>query len=145
MIDVEMIRIAYLPYATFSVLRVNTFECYVIERPWKNNKVVESCIPCGVYRIKRGHFNLGEYATYEFVDVGGGRTLIKFHRGNKATDSKGCPILGYELGEDDDMLILKYGTSTEAHNDFMLAMGNVKDARCTVKNSSEVLIWPQQI
>ena len=71
-----------------------------MERPWKDNKNDESCIPAGLYRLKKrvspivdktsgGEFKEG----WEVTDVQG-RTFIMFHVGNYVRNSNGCVLIG---------------------------------------------------
>lgn len=90
-------RFAYTPVGTFGRLYLPEFQCYTVERPWLDNRVKESCIPEGRYRLMRARFHRGGYDTYEVIDVPG-RSLIKFHIGNTMHDVLGCIALGRQLG-----------------------------------------------
>ena len=71
--------------------------CYTVERPWKNNTPFVSCIPAGAYTLKRGWFNKKDYEVFVVLDVPG-RTYIKIHIANKATELLGCIAPGTRLG-----------------------------------------------
>jgi len=77
----------------FSTLSINNLPIAVIlERPWKDNKKGESCIPAGSYLAKRIISpKFGE--VFEITGVPG-RDAILFHKGNIMEDSHGCLILG---------------------------------------------------
>lgn len=75
---------------------------YTIERPWVNNKVGESCIPCGMYTLRHCATSKTmpkEYKgeTYEVENVQG-RSLIKLHVANKPLELEGCiaPNMGVD-------------------------------------------------
>jgi len=95
---VEILRLENSRHdGTFGVIKVNgrtLFAC--LERPWLNNKKKVSCIPAGVYLLKRVFSHEWGW-TYEVVDVDD-RTLIRFHWGNWLTDSKGCILVGEGFG-----------------------------------------------
>jgi len=82
---------------TFGKLIVDDFECYTVERPWRNNQEDVSCIPCGKYIIEKSFYNHGGYEAYEILDVPN-RTEIKIHIGNVMTNVKGCIAVGDGLG-----------------------------------------------
>jgi len=83
-------------FGTFSVSHGSKeMRCYSCERPWQDNAVNVSCIPTGLYVLKRGNFR-GKYENYELQDVPG-RTFIEIHRGNTMHDVKGCILLGEKL------------------------------------------------
>lgn len=78
-----------------------------MERPWKDNKNGESCIPAGLYKLKKrvspivdktsgGEFKEG----WEVTDVQG-RTFIMFHVGNYVRNSDGCVLIGTKIAVHD--------------------------------------------
>jgi hypothetical protein len=89
----DLIRFESTDSATFGVLMLGTRAfCLTLERPWKQNMREVSCIPEGTYLCKpvnSPHFG----PTWEIQGVPG-RANILFHKGNYATDSKGCILLG---------------------------------------------------
>ena len=46
---VRLVRHAYLPVGTFGRLWLPGFDCWTVERPWKNNRRNVSCFPIGTY------------------------------------------------------------------------------------------------
>ena len=119
---VRLQRFAYTPMGAFGKLRVGLFECYTVERPWKQNRPNVSCIPSGVYELKLGRYHRGGYDAYEVLDVPE-RELIKIHKANLATEVLGCIAPGFELGcLDGRWAVLR---STDAFNAFMQAMRSV--------------------
>ena len=81
---------SYLKDKTIGVFRHELFSLSSLERPWRNNKVNESCIPEGVYVVKRD--TTGRWQWFAIQDVEG-RTNIEIHQGNKAVNSNGCILL----------------------------------------------------
>ena len=74
------------------------FQC--IERPWKNNKVRESCIPVGTYKaLPLDRSGSGKYIDVWHIQDVEGRTEILIHAGNLVSHSLGCVIIGSERGE----------------------------------------------
>ena len=120
---VNLDRFIHTSQGILGRLRVgDEFECYTIERPWRGNIVNISAIPPGEYLLAADHYHGGGYDTFALRDVPG-RSLIKFHRGNVATDLRGCIALGEQIG------VLK---SAPAFQGFMEAMGGKKNARIII-------------
>lgn len=65
---------------------------HTLELPWKDNKAQESCIPAGIYPVKR-HASPRFGNTFEVTGVPG-RDEILFHGGNTTADTHGCILLG---------------------------------------------------
>lgn len=85
-------RIAARDDGTFGVLLAdgNPF-AVTLERPWRDNRKGESCIPEGEYtcvRVNSPKFGL----TWMVKDVPG-RSEILFHAGNVFADSHGCILV----------------------------------------------------
>jgi hypothetical protein len=116
---VTLTREGYHEMGTFGTLRYKDFECKTVERPWANNKPFISCIPPGIYPIKLGRFNRGNYPCWEVCRVPN-RTYIKIHRGNTARDVQGCIAVGSEFGIVDRMWAVT--NSSRTHDAFMAAM-----------------------
>ncbi|HBY61932.1 MAG TPA: hypothetical protein DEH78_19100 [Solibacterales bacterium] len=70
---------------------------YTCERPWRDNRPGDSCIPVGTYRVEPRRYNRGGYPAYEVTGVSG-RSLILIHRGNVPTDIEGCILVGLSVG-----------------------------------------------
>ena len=69
--------------------------CVVLELPWKDNERIVSCIPEGMYLVRRrwtakfkGHYHLQNVPD---------RTYILQHPGNYTSDIKGCQLPGLEI------------------------------------------------
>ena len=71
--------------------------CYTIEKPWKNNEPMISCVPAGVYELNpcKSHRFGGTYCL-ENTDLGVSlhrntkRTHILIHKANKESQLLGC-------------------------------------------------------
>lgn len=97
-------RFAYSPQGTFGVLTVGDFSCYTVEPPWLLNKRGESCVPEGVYAMRKRispvvqRSSNGRYREgWEVCDVPN-RTFIMIHPGNNMFDVIGCIAVGRDLG-----------------------------------------------
>ncbi len=105
------------------------FKCFTIERPWVNNAPYVSCIPEGLYLLKYGRYNRGDYDAYEFNKVRD-RTLIKIHVANRAIDVLGCIGLGDSISRlNDDLAVLN---SQDAFDRFMAVMDKAPKAYLSI-------------
>lgn len=69
---------------------------FTCEDDWRGNATGVSCIPPGIYKMKRAvspHFG----DVFEIVGVPG-RSHILLHAGNTEEDTDGCVLLGLSLG-----------------------------------------------
>jgi len=95
MIEITLNRFCYHPKGTLGVLKFDGEKYYTIEKPWKNNVVMESCIPEGLYDMGwRKSPRFGE--TWHVQDVPN-RTHILIHAANFPHDVHGCIGLGTDL------------------------------------------------
>lgn len=62
----------------------------MLERPWLNNEHNVSCIPEGIYIVRKNPPKESRPYTYFRFDHVEGRNNILIHRGNEPGDSKGC-------------------------------------------------------
>lgn len=69
------------------------FFCNTLERPWKNNANNISCIPAGCYEVLLT-YSAKFKRNLPLVTGVPKRTGIRFHRGNKVSDSSGCILVG---------------------------------------------------
>lgn len=94
--DLTIKRIASRNDGVFGVLLVgNEPIALTLERPWRNNRRGESCIPAGDYLCKRiKSVKFGN--TFEVENVPG-RSAILFHKGNVFEDSHGCILVGEQF------------------------------------------------
>lgn len=112
------------------LMDADVFLCATLERPWEDNKPNVSRIPAGVYTCKRGvwpTFGL----TFEITGVDG-RFAILFHKGNFASDSMGCVILGSGFGMMNGQLALK--DSGEAFSWFIKHLKDETEFKLTIKD-----------
>lgn len=68
------------------------FECDTLELPWKENKTNISCIPTGIYQVKKRYSK--KYKNHLHITEVGGRSHILIHSGNYNTDTLGCVLVG---------------------------------------------------
>jgi hypothetical protein len=112
---------SYLPTKTVGILFDKNIDLATLERAWANNEKNVSCIPEGVYLVKRD--KTGKHQWYSVQDVEG-RTLIELHGGVWARHSNGCILIGCESNDDGNLsgsydalnLLLEY----VGDNDFIL-------------------------
>ncbi len=90
--NITLKRIASRDDGTYGVLLADGAPFAVtLERPWRDNRRGESCIPPGAYtciRVQSPKFG----PTWMVKDVPG-RSEILFHAGNVFTDSHGCILV----------------------------------------------------
>ena len=76
--------------------------CYMLERPWKNNRRNESCIPLGKYMVKKRKANENGsrfgYEHFQVMDVHN-RSEIKWHVANYVHELLGCAAPGILLAD----------------------------------------------
>jgi hypothetical protein len=91
----KMLRV-YLPDRTLSSLidpelpLDKQIIAKILERPWLNNEHNISCIPEGIYIVRKNPPKESRPYTYFRFDHVEGRNNILIHRGNETADSKGC-------------------------------------------------------
>ena len=88
-----------------------------------------SCIPTGVYRLKRDNFR-GRYDNFKIVDndLSGGRYGIEFHRGVDISHTSGCILVGDKAVIDELVPSYRITSSREAMKEFMGRMDGVDRA-----------------
>lgn len=85
-------RIASRADGTFGVLLADGAPFAVtLERPWRDNRRGESCIPPGAYTCVR--VNSPKFGPTWMVKDVPGRSEILFHAGNVFADSHGCILV----------------------------------------------------
>lgn len=92
-------RYRYSKGHTLGTLYIDGAVFHTIERAWDNNKRNVSCIPKGEYDVfNLPRSNSGKYRNvFHLVSVKG-RSGILIHKGNLASHSKGCIIIGMRAG-----------------------------------------------
>lgn len=95
-------RVKQTPFATYGRLYAEdgTEICVTLERPWKENQHIVSCIPAGNFRGFRYLSPRRGRTLWMLADVPD-RTAIEIHSGNLPRDSEGCILVGSAFGEVD--------------------------------------------
>lgn len=70
----------------------NTFLCYTLELPWKDNKRRVSCVPTGKYKCEP--YSSRKYPKVTELQEVPGRDKILIHAGNFAKHTNGCILVG---------------------------------------------------
>ena len=105
------------------------FYGHTLELPWKDNEKRVSCIPKGVYEVKKRHTEESKYK-YEhlhILDVED-RELILMHIGNYPKNSKGCILLG------NTRALNFVGESRKAFYKLMYDLGSFEKIELIIKN-----------
>ncbi len=105
------------------------FYGHTLELSWKDNKKRVSCIPKGVYEVKKRHTEESKYK-YEhlhILDVED-RELILMHIGNYPKNSKGCILLG------NTRALNFVGESRKAFYKLMYDLGSFEKIELIIKN-----------
>jgi len=71
------------------------FNCYTLELPWLENQFQISCIPAGLYNVKKRYSV--KYKNHFHVQDVPERSFILIHAGNYYTQTKGCILVGSSL------------------------------------------------
>jgi hypothetical protein len=82
---------------TFGMMNANGKILFTLEDEWRDNETSISCVPSGVYPLRRTVYNKHGYSTYEICDVPG-RTRILIHPGNTEEHTEGCVLVGTYIG-----------------------------------------------
>jgi hypothetical protein len=127
---VTLDRFCYTPEGTMGELSHDGFKCWTLENPWIDNEVNISCIPVGVYAIKRDNFK-GKYPNFKLLDVPG-RTHIEMHRGNTKEHTRGCILTGSDWFVTE--VAARVTDSTNALNAFMESMEGIDMAILHIRN-----------
>ena len=102
-INLLIIRDTFTKESTIGELFLNGERmCDTLELPWKDNQKNISCIPEGVYKVRLRLAR--ESATRDYLhllieDVPN-RKWVLVHRGNYASDSRGCVLVGFASKQD---------------------------------------------
>lgn len=76
----------------------NVFACKTLELPWLNNRPMVSCIPPGIYTVKKV-FWLRKLKSFYQVQNVPGRSGIFMHEGNYYFNYEGCIGLGKTIAD----------------------------------------------
>lgn len=123
--NLELVRVAYLPDVTLGRLVAGVLELYTLEEPWRRNPAGpggmrrnaatgagESCVPDGDYKLtphNGTHFqnvwrlSNHELGVFDFEEQNParatwGRATVLIHNGNTVRDIKGCILVGAAFG-----------------------------------------------
>jgi|TARA_Y100000310_G_scaffold149029_1_gene148327 hypothetical protein len=125
-----LIRDTFTDKSVVSKLYLNgEFYGHTLELPWNDNKKGISCIPKGVYEVKKRHTEKSKYK-YEhlhILDVRD-RGLILMHIGNYPKNSKGCILLG------NTRALNFVGESRKAFYRLMYDLGSFEEIELIIKN-----------
>jgi len=125
-----LIRDTFTDKSTLGKLYFNgEFYGHTLELPWKDNEKRVSCIPKGVYEVKKRHTEESKYK-YEhlhILDVEN-RELILLHIGNYPKNSKGCILLG------NTRALNFVGESRKAFYKLMYDLGSFDKIELIIKN-----------
>lgn len=131
-------RVSYSDHGTFGVLLYENIPFAVtLERPWRDNRRSESCIPTGEYSCLRcrrspdyGYADSPRFGdTFQVYNVPG-RSKILFHKGNLDDDSHGCILIGEQFGRlNDEPGILRSG---DGYGEFMDLLNGADDFVLTI-------------
>jgi hypothetical protein len=102
-INLLIIRDTFTDVSTIGELFLNGERmCDTLELPYKDNQRSISCIPAGEYKVRLRYPR--ESATRDYlhllVEDVKDRSYILFHRGNYASDSRGCILVGMTSKQD---------------------------------------------
>ena len=112
---------SYLPGRTIGQIVLPEFAVKTLERAWLGNTPNLSCIPEGLYVVKRD--KTGRFQYYAVTNVPG-RTYIELHGGVRPTNSDGCILCGEsfncEFNLQDSAIALNYMLRTIGDDSFYL-------------------------
>lgn len=102
---ITLTRYGSTPFGTFGEITLPSgAKLFTVERPWESNQPRTSCIPQGVYTLRKRTSPIvertsgGKYTQgWEVCDVPN-RSLIMIHAGNTVDDLLGCIAPGTALG-----------------------------------------------
>lgn len=109
------------------------FKCECIERGWQDNKRMVSCIPTGVYPIKKEWSNRFKKDLWEIYEVED-RSECKIHSANYARQLNGCIALGSNRIDIDGDGNLDVSNSKNTIDKFHKVMGNDTEAIIVISN-----------
>jgi len=97
--NAALYRFESAPTHTLGRLDIAGAVFYIIERPWLDNRANVSCIPPGTYRLTfLPRSASGKYRRVYWVRNVPNRVGCLIHNGNKASQSRGCLIIGMRCG-----------------------------------------------
>ena len=135
----ELIRFGNFPDRTLGRLTYEDKQWWTIERPWLNNQPNISCVPCGVYPMRRFYDvhgyrsskNITDDYVWEICEVPD-RTVILVHVANRSYNVEGCVGLGIGLYED----LAGVANSRQAITEFYKATMTKKELTITISEGA---------
>lgn len=98
-------RFGRLPDAMFGIIQAGAFRGFTVERPWRDNARLVSCIPLGEYDLVEHSSQkypdtvaLAGLGVTHFEDPGSARYGILLHPANFAHQVQGCVAPGLRIG-----------------------------------------------
>lgn len=141
--NIDIVRDAYFIFGTYGhitytqIPTTSSVTMYTVERPWLNNQHVISCVPLGVYSVKKYPSPHLGYTVW-LLDVLN-RDKIEIHIADYPTDVEGCIGVGRSLSPSYKPYIpLMVTDSKLAFADFMKYTGD-RLTTVTIKNSPLLL------
>jgi hypothetical protein len=99
----------YLKDSTVGIISLSlVHKITSLELPWLDNQVGRSCIPEGVYLVKRD--TTGKHKWFKIIDVEN-RTFIEIHESYKVSHLQGC--IGLDIVSLQDLIIVTEGKDFE--------------------------------
>ena len=125
---VSIIRFESNDQATYGLLKIIEndrilFECVTLEKAWKDNKNNISCIPAGVYSVMKTYSNRFKKPLY-LIDEVPGRSGVRIHPANFASQLQGCIALGSHFADIDSDGIKDVVNSRDTQEKFDMVMDN---------------------
>ena len=112
------------------------FKSESIERGWQDNKKRVSCVPQGMYPLKKEWSNRFKQELWELYEVPN-RSECKFHAANYARQLNGCIALGERRADIDKDGNLDVTSSKATMKKFHEAMGNDTEAVVVITNIAD--------
>lgn len=123
----------------------NSFLCYTIELPWRDNLPRLSCIPEGRYELKKRYSP--RFRDHLLVPGVPGRSLVLIHPANDALkELKGCiapvsKLTGSGKGEGSKAALRRLLQTVAAEEAIFLIIQNKKDEHSTKDTGANALIF----
>lgn len=128
---IDLTRFAETPHGVFGEITLPSGrKLYTVEQHWRNNAQNVSCIPAGIYALrKRVSPKVLRIAprypqAWEVTNVPG-RTFIMVHPANRATELEGCISVGLSLTFLDGEWAV--GSSQDAYGIFMAELAEAEE------------------
>lgn len=84
----KLIRCVDTGKQTTGQIEVGDFQCFSLELPWRENKKQVSCIPAGIYPVRK--FNSPKFGMCYAVDEVPNRSQVRIHAGVHYGHTLGC-------------------------------------------------------